>query len=339
MFKRLDIEDFRCIEKESLELKPLTILTGLNSTGKSTCFAAILAGMYGLSSVSKNAQVMLANKDFSFNTNRNRNINAADYKINILTEDGSFSLTVEREGAYGKSEGTEYDLEKNIFYLSANRLGYQEPAELYSPNYKVGIQGEYLFGTLNNEQSKPIDECMCRDKDTSLTLSYQISAWLSYVLGLDLDIKTESITPTQVKVSYVSDELSNILPSQLGVGVSYLAKILIMCLRAKKGDVLMIENPEIHLHPAAQARLGEFFSTVIKSGIQLLIETHSENLIQKLQYEVFKGSLDLDSVIIYYKKGATDPFFRMQIQSNGRLDPDFPEGFFDIPVNEILEMG
>ena len=151
-------------------------------------------------------------------------------------------------------------------------------------------------------------------------------------------MQTEKISQTKVKVVYKSDDLPNLSPQQLGVGVSYLAKTLIMCLRAKKGDLLMIENPEIHLHPAAQARLGEFFTYIASAGIQVLLETHCEHLINKLQYQIYKNCFECDKVVIYYKGGITNPFETIRITEAGRFETTFPEGFFDATLEELLEI-
>lgn len=339
MLKELYIKDFRSIKEENLDIRRITVLTGLNSTGKSSCFSAILSALYHDRNA-ENSRVLLTNYDFTFKTNRNRNDNASQYDVVIKTDKGQIVLhdNGTTDSPITKSEDN-YDLEKNIFYLSANRLGYKINGEAYNPKYKVGIQGEYILGAFHHEQSKAIDENICLDSSKSLTLSYQVGQWLSYILNIPFDIKTEEITTTQVKVSYRADDLDNILPQQLGVGVSYLVKVIIMCLRADHGDVLMIENPEIHLHPAAQARLGVFFSYIIKGGVQLLIETHSENLIEKLQYQVYRGKMSSDDIVIYYKEGIESPYLMVEIQKDGKLNPDFPEGFLDVSLNDLLEIG
>jgi len=91
--------------------------------------------------------------------------------------------------------------------------------------------------------------------DSSYTLSAQVNYWLSYILDIPTELQTERRLDDVVEVQYKSDGLGNISPFQLGAGVSYLTKMLIMCLRAKKNDVILIENPEIHLHPASRQRL------------------------------------------------------------------------------------
>lgn len=100
----------------------------------------------------------------------------------------------------------------------------------------------------------------------------------------------------------------------------------------------MIENPEIHLHPAAQSKLGEFFAFIASAGIQLIIETHCEHLLNRLRYEVYRDAITPDDLIIYYKGGITDPFQPIHVMKNGKYDVDFPTGFFDATLTELLEM-
>lgn len=336
MIRQITINNFRGIESEVLDIKPLTLLTGLNSTGKSTCFQAILTSLYYNNGT--NANIMLSSFDFSFATNRNRNVNAKSSYIEVVCDNGE-SFETEMLGEYKvvSKKNTEVDLEDSFYYLSANRLAFNQDMETVSPKYKVGVQGEYIFGSFETEKSRSLDVKLVKDKNSE-TLSAQLNWWLTYILGIKFELETEKITSNRVKVIYKSNNLPNLAPQQLGVGVSYLAKILITCLRAKKGDTLMLENPEIHLHPAAQSRLGEFFVYITNAGIQLLIETHCENLLNKIQYEVYKNHINHTDAVLYYKGGITDPFQRLDFMSNGKFNAEIPEGFFDATLVEMLEM-
>lgn len=338
MIRQITINNFRGLENEVLDIKPLTLLTGLNSTGKSTCFQAILTALYHNKCV--NANLLLTSFDFTFESNRNRNVNARSYHIKILCDNEFFFETkMENDNVTSdkSDKNVNIDLEDSFFYLSANRLAYNNGMENMSSIYKVGIQGENIFGTFETEKSKQLDSCLIKNKDSE-TLAAQLNWWLTYILGIKFEMQTEKVTHNMVKVLYKSNDLPNLTPQQLGVGVSYLAKILIMCLRAKKGDVLMLENPEIHIHPAAQSRLGEFFVFISNAGIQLLIETHCENLINKIQYEIYKNHLKNTNAVLYYKGSITDSFQRLDFMDNGKFNMNFPGGFFDATLDEMLEM-
>lgn len=332
MISKLIIKNFKSINRQCLDLRPLTILTGLNSTGKSSCLQAILTALYHSSPT---ASTLLENMGLTFETLRNRYVNAKELSIELDREEEKILCHITEDHVECLNP-TDLDLEKNVFYLNANRLGFGE-LETISPKYKVGISGEYLFGTFEQEKSQTVDKGLLIVKESD-TLSSHINYWLSFILDINFEMQTERINPTKVKVAYKSDCLPNLAPQQLGVGVSYLVKTLIMCLRAKKGDILMIENPELHLHPAAQARLGEFFTYIANAGIQVLLETHCEHLINKVQYQIFKNRFAHDQAVVYYKSNITDPFETIFFTEEGKFEKDFPEGFYDATLEELLEM-
>lgn len=135
------------------------------------------------------------------------------------------------------------------------------------------------------------------------------------------------------------------MPTQLGAGISYVAEILILCLQAKPGDSAVIENPEIHLHPAAQSRLGAFFAFVASTGVQIILETHCEHLINRVRYEVAQGNVGQSVVKIFYKENFDDSFIKMNVDENGHFCDsngnrvDFPKVFFDATLSELIEIG
>ena len=110
----------------------------------------------------------------------------------------------------------------------------------------------------------------------------------------------------------------------------------------------ILEEPESNLHPSLQSRLGDFFTSLIKDNIVssitkenktqigLIIETHSEYLIRKLQYLTAKGELKTDDTVIYYfyhpdkVPEGEKQVYKINIDDRGRLTKNFGEGFFDV---------
>ena len=134
------------------------------------------------------------------------------------------------------------------------------------------------------------------------------------------------------------------MPFNLGAGVSYLAKILILGLSLKESDILIVENPEVHLHPKAVSKFAEFFAFLAQGSVQIIIETHSEHIINKMRYLIFKEKLLENNLQIYYREKFNTPFINIRVNKNGKyIDEngdimDFPAGFFDSDLNELLEM-
>ena len=123
--------------------------------------------------------------------------------------------------------------------------------------------------------------------------------------------------PKACKVYFQDKDLGPVSPLNLGAGMSYVSKVIILCLIAKKGDLVIIENPEIHLHPQAQAQLGVFFTFIANCGIQLIIETHCEHLINKICYQVYDEKIAESDVVIQYKANVREQF--QQLKSKGLI--------------------
>lgn len=336
MIKKLGLKGFKNIQNEEFLMKPITVFTGLNSTGKSSVLQSVLVLNKELT---LNGIRYLESVNSTFFTLRNIYINAKEISIACETEKGvvECKITSDTKSVTPEhGEGVIPEFEKNLFYLSANRIGVENDAAL-STALVCGMDGRFLYGTYEREKSRPLDDVLVRYRESS-TLASQVNYWLTYILDLDVQLTTGKRSEEKVDIRFRNDGIPNLLPSQLGAGVSYLVKILILCLRAGKGDVIMIENPEIHLHPAAQSRLGEFFAFIASAHIQLILETHCEHLLNRLRYEVYRKSFMPDDLVIYYKAGITESFQPIHIELDGKYDKDFPSGFFDATLTELLEM-
>jgi len=290
MISSLKICGFKNIEEETLMLKPLTILTGLNSAGKSTVIQSILM-LSSANSTDHTAIIRSFMKDYSgFSTGRNRYINSREIQIIAKCSNcNNLEVRYSNESYFQNTvvDPSPLDFDKNLFYISANRIG-QEELSQFDEKIKFGTNGEYVFGFFEQNKSNTVSKEIITDEADSFTLDSQVSYWLKHILDIDLRINTEQITSTNVKVSFNSDGLENISPFNLGAGNSYLAKIIIMALSCSPGNILIIENPEIHLHPKAQSKLTDFLAFISSKNIQLIIETHSEHIINKMRFHIYK---------------------------------------------------
>jgi predicted ATPase len=334
MINNLEIKQFKCIGNENFTFKNLTILTGLNSAGKSSVIQSILL----MSHYFGDTKFLLENM-IDFTNNKNKYLNAKEFSINI--NNVTLTKNIDEINKQGFLEN--FTNEQNIFYISANRLGPEE-LYLYNSENKIGKHGEFIFGYYEQNKKNEIDENLIKSEISNI-LQHNIDYWLSYILDAKIELITERLTSNYVKVSYNFDKLNGISPFNLGAGTSYLAKVLIVCLLAKKDNILLIENPEIHLHPQAQAKLGEFFAFIASNGVQIILETHCEHLINKIRYEVYKDNINDDDVIIYYKETANLAFEQVKIDKNGHFirknkenNESFPTGFFDSTLSELLEI-
>lgn len=209
-------------------------------------------------------------------------------------------------------------------------------------NIDIGINGERTPLVLIWEEEARIPDyyrCIYEGKyikdyelRTEDKLLESVNWWLSVVM------KLPHISPSagrgvinQVKLN--SWEVEVCLPD-VGFGVSQILPILVECLRTRKGETIILEQPEIHLHPSLQSKLADFFICMAKSGKNLVIETHSEHLINRLCLRIAQENSPMvrDLVNILFisfdenqKSSIAQP---IEINDYGEIE-NWPVGFFD----------
>jgi len=121
-------------------------------------------------------------------------------------------------------------------------------------------------------------------------------------------------------------------PTNVGFGLTYNLPIVVACLAAPPGALLLLENPEAHLHPRGQAALGELISKCANDGVQIIVETHSDHLLNSIRLAVKRKTIDESKVVLHFFQRSIETGEAF-VQSpalfdNGRLS-NWPEGFFD----------
>jgi len=166
-----------------------------------------------------------------------------------------------------------------IHFVCADRLGpvkYVEKINL--PNFThVGQRGEYAINILANSINLDnVNELLYRGNDAN-SIIQQTMEWMSYILeGAKIDIRGKEKESSILYMLLNNKQNSySYNPVNVGFGYSYILPLIITGLIAKPGEIVMIENPEAHLHPRAQSRIAEFFSLVASCGVQVFIESHS----------------------------------------------------------------
>jgi predicted ATPase len=213
----------------------------------------------------------------------------------------------------------------------------------------VGTHGQYTAAMLNRYKESQVDyipsnifktpkelSTVSAVNKVECALAKAVIDWLKY-----LDV-AESVETHDRGFGY---ELKVILPGiakpldlvHVGTGVSQVLPLLVMCLLAPMDSTLIIEQPELHLHPAVQTRLGDFFLAMALSGKQCLIETHSEYLINRLRLRLALAQDDsLNALLKTYfveKIGLESSFREVLVNEYGAIK-DWPEGFFDQSQSE-----
>jgi predicted ATPase len=197
----------------------------------------------------------------------------------------------------------------------------------------VGAKGEYAATVYHANQNAIIQWYNPSTEITEKsTLNAALNTWVRY-LGVANEIKTQEAGLSGVNWQVVHIEGHKALPlSAVGVGVSQVLPILVMGLLAPDNTLLIVEQPELHLHPTVQARLGDFFMGLAKCNKQCLIETHSENLVSQLRLHIVEaGGQENADCLIYFadqdEQGAAR-FDPIEISLKGNI-LNWPDGFFD----------
>ncbi|RWI50106.1 MAG: DUF3696 domain-containing protein [Mesorhizobium sp.] len=167
---------------------------------------------------------------------------------------------------------------------------------------------------------------------TDMTLTEAVADWLEYLgvaeafetvekgkLGHELRVRTPGMAEFQ--------DLTNV-----GVGVSQVLPIVVTCLLASPGSTIILEQPELHLHPAVQARLADFFVAMILLNKQCIIETHSEHLIERIRFRVVQDRTNTvhesTKIYFFYKSDGSTAVKDVAVTRYGAID-DWPADFFD----------
>ena len=172
-----------------------------------------------------------------------------------------------------------------------------------------------------------------------LGLEGRLAEWCSR-MGLAFDIGLSTIQGGLFQV--IIDDAYSKVPVNLpdvGFGTSQILPILIQGLIAPPGATLLLEQPEIHLHPKVQADLADFLIEVSQRGVGVIVETHSEHLITRLQRRIAEESLEKEELAIYYvtpsSEGST--LARVEVDSYGQIS-SAPSGFFEEGYEETFAL-
>ena len=131
------------------------------------------------------------------------------------------------------------------------------------------------------------------------------------------------------------------LITDIGFGVSQVLPVLVQCFYANHGSTVILEQPDIHLHPSAQAGLADLFIAAKKSpGVQILFESHSEHLLRRLQRRIAEEKVPQEDVALYFCSSNPDgssSLSRLEVDQFGNI-ANWPKDFFGDQFGEIAAM-
>lgn len=122
--------------------------------------------------------------------------------------------------------------------------------------------------------------------------------------------------------------------TNVGFGITYTLPIVVALVSAKPGSLILLENPEAHLHPRGQAKLGELMALAASGGVQIIVETHSDHVLNGIRVATYHEKISPDDIALhFFESEVQDDIIQVnvrhpQIDSDGRID-EWPDGFFD----------
>ena len=365
MLDLLELEHFKCFEFLKLPLAPLTLLSGANASGKSSVLQSLVLLHQTMREKEWSTRLVLNGSIARLGTvtdvidqvngTRRFDIGIAGQETSCrwtFTGDRQdMSLQVDRvqvgdeirtsldtlhyllptdagDAAFSLAERV-----RGLTYITAEREG---PREIYSLEDQhagavVGPQGENAVSVLYRGRDEGIAEELIVG-DTTPTLLHQVGARLaSFFPGCAVDVQQVSNANAVTLGIRTSADTGFLRPIHCGFGITQVFPIVVAALAIPKGSILLIENPEVHLHPAGQALMGQFLSEVARSGVQVIVETHSDHVLNGIRRAVKSELSPAENIVVHFLKprleGSTQ-VLSPTLDGAGGIDV-WPDGFFD----------
>lgn len=245
----------------------------------------------------------------------------------------------------------------NFFATSLKYLGplRDAPKPLYplapaADPHDVGLRGEHTASILELHKNKKIKYIPSANftapvidrKMVTRTLEAAVIDWLQYLsVAHSVKSRDQGKLGHELKVC-LSESGSTHDLTHVGVGVSQVLPILVMCLLADTDSTLVFEQPELHLHPKVQTLLGDFFLSMALCNKQCIVETHSEYFIDRLRFRIAsacsENELSRHTKIYFVEKPFQGSSFREVVINDFGAIPNWPEGFFDQSQKQAEEI-
>jgi len=238
---------------------------------------------------------------------------------------------------------------RQAIYVSAMRQVQTEvfpaPEDPDPIHADVGAVGEFAPWWFHHHDDMEVDSRRrLMGSESPATLRGQVNAWLQDLFP-GAEVNTQAVTRSrlirlELRTAKTDDWRR---PSNTGYGLSYAFPILVAGLCAKPDQLLIVDSPEAHLHPRGQSRIGRFLAQMAASGLQVLIETHSDHVLNSLRLAVRDGVLSPTDAAVHFfdpnlkvDESAT-PVSSISIDARGNLS-SWPGGFFDQSESDLANL-
>lgn len=381
MIRSLEIKNFKSIKSKYFPLRNLNVVMGMNGQGKSSFIQALLllrqsdklsAGILKLNSGDNGLVNMGTTRDARYQYSKE------DENLSIALQfQGTDPYCMEFDYEIGtdifkqKNRISEYIIqhqEEALFsnkfqYLNAQRI---EPKATNSGSYSsvmdandLGKYGQYTahyielrgnepiaFNNVLHPDSKTIDE-FTGNEIINNSLINQINLWLGEI-SPGVNVKTTKVTSDLILLEYAFTQpnfgnTNYFKPENVGFGISYALHVVTALLKAQPGDLVIIENPESHIHLRGQAELGKLITLVALNDVQIIVETHSDHIVNGIRVGVKENPVLKDKTILFYFEKVVkeseqySEITNIEIDHRGELS-EYPKNLLEEWSNQLLKL-
>ena len=364
ILKSIEIHHFKCFDELEFPLEYLTVFSGYNGAGKSAAIQSILLLSQALNNKSETNGKMVwpLNGEFvrlgSVGDVVNKRVGGLPIELKYSLSDEKSPLRFEFTGETGKrnlktvapakkyeTSINKFDFITNLQFLGPVRSDISEivpkPDNIDYIKEGIGIDGRYAGYWFDQNENKEIPKNQQFTDSLSAWFSPQFGAWLDYI-SPGTSVSVQNISDSSfLALKYRDSETGELInPANVGYGITYVFPIIVSLLSAKKGDLLIIDSPEAHLHPRAQSRVGEMIAKFASSGIQIIVETHSDHVLSGIRIAVKDAEIKPDDVSLLFFSGCTadgNGVNHTPIDKLGQIKY-WPEGFFDQSEKDLYRL-
>jgi predicted ATPase len=372
MIDRVHLRHFKCFERLDLPLGKLTLLTGLNATGKSSILQSLLllhqslvanitaehlrlnGDSASLGTFGDVLDRLSGRESFGIGVTTNntllewefvasdRSAVVADLNAVLVngkpiesSDDRSLARILrDPKTVEGEPARKAIAVLLGLLHVSTERIG---PRETYHADdseesgKRLGARGEYTAWYLHRNEESNVQPNL-RKENAPPTLIRQAESWMAAFFpgsAFQIDrIKGTRLVSLRFRTN-TRDAFD--LPANVGYGLSHLFPVVVGGLGVQQGQLFIVENPESHLHPAAQSEVGRFLAAVAAGGAQVLVESHSDHVLNGVRLAVKDGCLQKADLALHFfqsREAGKPQIVSPQVDAKGNID-SWPGGFFD----------
>lgn len=352
MIEKLILQNFKCFESQEMKLSAMTLLCGLNGMGKSSLMQSILLLRQSFDKDQEIRRLLLNGNLIHLGNGKDILFESASedvISITLIEDSGEVEVKV----AYNPSldlleiisstvNSNSVIFSQNLKYINAERIGPRissaKEDTVVELEKSTGHLGEFVSHFMHRYGEQIEVDIKVRHKNaSSSSLASNVEAWMSEISpGVQIKFEEhDQIDQVSTSFSFVNKGgVSNqYRPTNVGFGISYVLPVVVALLASAPGSSIIIENPEAHIHPRGQRQLGELMSKVSSSGVQVIVETHSDHVLNGIRLSVKDGVLEPEMAVFNFFHRApfvdvSSSITALRIDKDGRFE-EWPEGFFD----------